>query len=70
MDELKMEPLEPLEVPEPIEKQIASSNTQPWNFKRWILPACIVLGILIVVGIYLLFSPTPRNSLHRFSSMI
>jgi hypothetical protein len=61
MDELKLEPLEPFEVQEPKAKQADASGIQPWNLKRLILPAGIVLGIFLVVGIYLLFAPASEK---------
>jgi hypothetical protein len=57
MDELKIEPLEPFEVQEPEKKQVDVPGKPPWNFRRFILPAGIVLGILLAVGIYLLVAP-------------
>ena len=73
MDDLNLEPLESLEAPEPEkvpEKEsekgaekvpekvpVVAPGTQPWNFKRLILPAGIVIAILLAVGIYLLVAP-------------
>lgn len=61
MDELKLEPLEPLEVSESKSKQGDASGIQTWNFRRLILPAGIVLGILLIVGIYLLVAPASEK---------
>jgi len=61
MDELNLEPLEPLELPEPKEKQVVASGTQRWNLRRLILPVGIVLGILLAVGIYLLVAPASEK---------
>lgn len=61
MDELKLEPLEPFEVPEPMANQGGASGKQPWNFRRLILPAALVLGILLIIGIYLLVSPASEK---------
>ncbi len=59
MDELNLEPLEPFEVQEPEVKQVAAPVKPPRNFRRLILPAGIVLGILLAVGIYFLVAPEP-----------
>jgi hypothetical protein len=61
MDELKLEPLEPLEIQEPNAKQGDASGIEPWNFRRLILPAGIVLGILLAVGLYLLIAPASEK---------
>ncbi len=77
MDELNIEPLEPLDgqepekVPEkapekepekvPEKAPVVASGIQPWNFKRLILPAGIVIAILLAVGIYLLVAPEPEK---------
>jgi hypothetical protein len=54
MDELNLEPLEP---PEPKEKQVVASGMQRWNSWRFILPAGIVLGFLFALGVYQLVAP-------------
>jgi hypothetical protein len=54
-----LEPLEIIEIPEQTEKQVETSGTKQWNFRRWILPAGIVLLILAAIGIYFLVAPEP-----------
>jgi hypothetical protein len=61
MDELNMGPLEPLDLQEPKEGQTVTTGIQRWNFRRLILPAGIVLGILLAVGIYLLVAPASEK---------
>ena len=57
MDELKLEPLEPLDLQEPKNGKVVVSGMQRWNFRRLILPIGLLLGILLVIVTYLLVAP-------------
>lgn len=59
MDELNLEPLEPLESAKPGDKRIMPSRPRRWNSPRLMIPAGIVLVILVAIGIYLMVDPAP-----------
>ena len=58
---MDLTPLEPLDIQDPKPGLVAAAGSPKKNFKRWILPAGIVMGILLAVGIYLLVGPASEK---------